>query len=375
MADNSGSLFSNFRPAPATAPSAGPAPAPAAPPVDNAKITALEKTVAELKAEIAALKVKPIPPTSAAEAAADKSLAEAQRPDLKTIPEGVAKTLAAHLDKAWDAIEAYKAKSAAQEIKLAGAVRVMEELYSRLTAQEERLKALPSEKALEELRARLAAAENRLDDCAAASELKALGERLAAAEGRVAAAEEVRVAEEVTAMRGQVEKVSAGFEEMQRRFSVYLEEFNAIERECRASLGAVKGFAEKSGKDPALKRLDATFKDSLGLLAAKLAAVEKKIHTALGELTAAHKAQGEYLGAEFDTLRRRVEEDVVRDLAGFADALKASGKEAAWLKEEYQVRIKGQLRDLEARYAAVTAVGKRVEALSSDLKELKIQFK
>lgn len=370
MADNSQSLFASFKAPP---PAPAPPPAQAGPSPEALKVQALEKAVAELKAELAKLREKPapLPPSSVAEAAADRTLSEAQRPDLKTIPEGIAKTLAAHLDRAWDAIEAYKAKAAAQDIKLGGAVKLIEEIYARAAALEQQVKGLPDAQAHEELKRRFAAAEERLAKSAPAEEIKRLEDKLAAQDERLNNSAAVAPAEAILSMKAEVAATGGAFEEMKRKFSFYLEEFSSIERECRSSLGAVKGYVEKAESSPALERLDGLFRDSLGKLEAKLADAEVTLHEAVAAAAAKSRGETEALAARLAAARQDLDGEVLPALKTLSESQAAVTKDSQWLKEEYSVRVARQLRALEARYDAVAAVGKRVADLAADLEKLR----
>lgn len=571
MADNNQPLFSSFKRPPAPA---APAPAPVhaqTSPADAAKLQALEKAVAALKAELAEVKAqpKPLPPAGPAEAAADRVLTEAQRPDFRNIKAAPPEELTAQLMKAWAVIEAYKTKTASHDVKLGGVVKFTEELAARVSGQEQKLGTLVPASALDEIRRTLAASEQRLsgelkkfderlaemeiklggavklaeevfakavglgqrlDALPAPAALEEMGKRLAAAEAglagaakagdvgrlesglaglgerletslaaqaerlearmtaqderlgaRITAQDErlgaridrqderlndasgaVAPAEAIKAMRVQVDGMAAGFADLGSRTAAYLAQFDAIERECRAAAGEVKGFFEKVERDPGLERLDAALKDAVARLEAKLAGAEVKIHenaallaarvrraeeaglrgaeelahleektasfsdeftavqrecrAALGEMNgllekAEHSAAlarlDSYVKDMFGRLEaklasaeltlheavgslaarvkaaddandkkiaetgEKLEKEALAELRKFAAERAEAGKEAAWLKEEYQVRLSRQLREMEARYSALTALSKRVDLLAETLENLK----
>ncbi|OGS13589.1 MAG: hypothetical protein A2234_04530 [Elusimicrobia bacterium RIFOXYA2_FULL_58_8] len=313
---------------------------PAAAPADNSRLLAVEKEVSALRAALA--EFKNIAGLAAAPPADDPRLLAVEK-EL-----GVLRAALAEARRA----AACAAPALAEQLKLAARVD-------------------GSEKKMEEFLSRLAAQENNMDSAKVSLMLEEHGKKLAEHEKVFNKAVSAVQPDEVSSLRQDVGRLVAGFEDVKQKFASYAEEFSAVERECRASLGSMKGYVKAAENDPLAGRFDNYLKDSVASLAGKLADAEVSMHAALAGLAGRLNANEALYGRMFTEAEERLKKSLIPEIRQLSDRITAVSSDVGWLKDEYQIVMARKIRALEGKYSAFDAISEHMSVISEEVSSLK----
>lgn len=267
-------------PAPVQQPQASTPTAP--PPFDNDKLSALEKAVSELRAELAELKK----PERRAESAAQ--------------PAGRDEKMD-HQERSQESLGQVKAAVGDARTEFSGMVK---ELSLRISRQE---------KTLEDMGRRILEQENILQSA-----------------GSMPAS-----AEAIELMRKEVDGVIAGFENLKQKMTGYAADFSAVERECRSSLGKMKGFVKAAEENPLSEKFNDYLNDSVNRLTAKLADAEVAMHAAVAGLAGRLNANEALYANMFAEAEERLKKAIKPEIKQLDSRLKKISDEVAWLEVKW----------------------------------------
>lgn len=370
--ENSGSIFGKLKreSSAGQAPAAGPAaprqapppppPPPALPPppaflpppvtpVNDPRVGRLEAEVAELRAELEALRNRP------------------ETPAPPPLPSGGSEEFGARLVRVEAVIEEMRLQAAAAEENAAARsgkaasreeTKILDLRISDLAASFDGLKRTFAREG--ELAARLEQAEAGLAEFKVQAEGQQAQTKLAL--------DGLAGKDELDALRVKVAAAAASMEEMKRRFAQYAEEFSGVERECRKALGEMQGCVKSAEQKPLAEKFDEYMKETVSRLAVKLAELETAMHAGLAEMSG-KLMSGEILYKKvFTEAEGRLIKSVEPELKSVDGQLKWLRENLIRLSDDYTVVAERKMRALEGKYAAFEAISRRMDAIDAAFK-------
>ncbi|MFA7008862.1 MAG: hypothetical protein WC204_08375 [Elusimicrobiales bacterium] len=173
--------------------------------------------------------------------------------------------------------------------------------------------------------------------------------------------------EELELAQAGLSGVLAVFESMKRGIAQYTEEFAGIERECRKSLGEMRGYAKDVGAKLVGERFDDYLKDSVTRMNAKLAEVEKAMHAGLSDLSGRLMADEVLYRKIFVEAEEKLRKGLEPDAQAVEGRLKFLTSKVTWLMDEYSIVMERKMRALEAKYSAFDVLSARMDAINESL--------
>ena len=174
---------------------------------------------------------------------------------------------------------------------------------------------------------------------------------------------------EVDAVKVMVSDKLAAFEAMRKRtVSEYTAEFSGIERECRKTLGEVKGYLENVSQKLVAERFDDYLKDSVSRLSGKVADVEKAMHTGLADLSSRLMSDEVLYGKIFVESEDRLRKGLEPDMQAVNGQLKSLREKLTWLTDEYSIVMERKMRALEVKYSAFDVISARMDTINEALR-------
>jgi len=382
--ENKDSIFAKLNPAPAPAQfqstrEPGPAPARAE---NDARVAGLEASVQALQSEVAALKQAasrpqppPPPPPPSMPAKQDKDLilrlerSENGLLEFKTMFSEYRSQMKKHL-------EIMASKNEGSENGLLEFKTMFSEYRSRM------------EKYLEIIASKNEGSENGLLEFKTMfseyrSQMKKYLEIIASKNEELAAVKMMSsenlsafetmmkrtVNEELEGVKVMVSEKLAAFEAMRKRtVSEYTAEFSGIERECRKSLGEVRGYLENVAQKLVAERFDDYLKDSVARLSGKVADVEKAMHTGLADLSSRLMSDEVLYGKIFVESEDRLRKGLEPDMQAVNGQLKSLREKLTWLTEEYSIVMERKMRALEVKYSAFDVISARMDTINEAMR-------
>ena len=177
------------------------------------------------------------------------------------------------------------------------------------------------------------------------------------------------VNEELEGVKVMVSEKLAAFEAMRKRtVSEYTAEFSGIERECRKSLGEVRGYLENVAQKLVAERFDDYLKDSVARLSGKVADVEKAMHTGLADLSSRLMSDEVLYGKIFVESEDRLRKGLEPDMQAVNGQLKSLREKLTWLTEEYSIVMERKMRALEVKYSAFDVISARMDTINEAMR-------
>jgi len=166
-----------------------------------------------------------------------------------------------------------------------------------------------------------------------------------------------------------IAKTLAEFEDLQRKFASYAADFTAIERECRTSLGTIKGYVQTAGKFPLSEKYDEYLKDSITRLTAKQAAAEIALHESVAKLAGRLNGNEALYGKMFSDAEQRLKMAMAPELKQLEARIADVNNDAAWLKDEFKMVVSLKIKALEGKYSAFEAMSAHLKILTEDIRD------
>jgi len=169
-------------------------------------------------------------------------------------------------------------------------------------------------------------------------------------------------------VKSDISRAYAFFESVKRGLSQYTAEFSNIESECRKSLGEMQGYAKNIDAKLVAERFDDYLKDSVTRMNARLAELEKTMHTGLSDLSSRLMTDEVLYRKIFTDAEERLRKGLEPDLSATKAQLKFLSSKVTWLMEEYTIVMERKMRALEVKYSAFDILSARIDTVNEALK-------